>query len=301
MAKRRRNSSLLGPVLLILAGGILLLNVVGALDWNIWWSIVRLWPLLLIGAGLELLLGRTRLGALLATVLVVALAAVALWLVTDGALSTELETAQIRQPLGDATHAQVSIDPVVGALRLEAAAEEANLVAGEIRHGANEDIQESFSQQGDTATYNLGAGSGSWGAFPGGWDQSRVWELSLSPGASLSLGTELAVGDAVLDLSKLSLEDLRVEMGVGHIKLTLPATGQFAASVSQGVGTLEILIPKGMAVRIETDTALAVDHMPDDLVKQEEVYSSPGYSTAANRIEIDASVAIGVLTVRYQE
>lgn len=301
MAKRRRNSSLLGPVLLILAGGILLLNVVGALDWNIWWSIVRLWPLLLIGAGLELLLGRTRLGALLATVLVVALAAVALWLVTDGALSTELETAQIRQPLGDATHAQVSIDPVVGALRLEAAAEEANLVAGEIRHGANEDIQESFSQQGDTATYNLGAGSGSWGAFPGGWDQSRVWELSLSPGASLSLDTELAVGDAVLDLSKLSLEDLRVEMGVGHIKLTLPATGQFAASVSQGVGTLEIVIPKGMAVRIETDTALAVDHMPGDLVKQEEVYSSPGYSTAANRIEIDASVAIGVLTVRYQE
>ena len=105
----------------------------------------------------------------------------------------------------------------------------------------------------------------------------------------------------MLDLTGLTLEDLRAEMGVGRIKVILPATGKFAAKLSQGVGVLEIIIPDGMAVRIETDTALAGHQMPGDLVKNEEVYTSPGYATAANRVEIDASVAIGMLTVRYQE
>jgi Flp pilus assembly protein CpaB len=90
-------------------------------------------------------------------------------------------------------------------------------------------------------------------------------------------------------------------MGLGRLKVTLPATGQFAAKVSQGVGVVEIVIPKGMAVRIETDTALAGREMPGDLVKDEEVYTSPGYATADNRVEIEASVAIGLLKVRYQE
>ena len=301
MAKRRRNASPLGAVLLIFVGGVLLLNAFDVLDWSIWWSIVRLWPLLIVAAGLELLLGRWRLGALLATILVMALAAGSLWLLSTGVIATGMETAQISQPLGDATRADVSIDPVVGELRLKAAPEAANLVEGEIRHGTNEDIQESFSQEGDTATYNLSTGSGSWGTFPGGWDQSRAWELSLSPGASLTLSADMAVGDSALDLTGLTLDDLNAEVGVGRLKVTLRATGQFAAKLSQGVGVVEIVIPAGMAVRIDTDTALAGRQVPDDLVKDEEVYSSPGYATAANRVEIEASVAIGLLKVRYQE
>jgi len=301
MAKRRRNASPLGAVILLFIGGVLLLNVFDVLDWSIWWSIVRLWPLLIIAAGLELLLGRWRWGSLLSTILVIALAAGALWLLYTGVIATGLKTTQISQPLGDATRAEVSIGPVVGQLRLDAAPEAANLVEGKVRHGKSEDIEESFSQEGDTATYSLGTGSGSWGAFPGGWDQSRAWELSLSPGASLTLNADMAVGDSTLDLTGLTLEDLSAEMGVGRIKVTLPATGQFAAKVSQGVGVVEIVVPKGMAVRIETDTALADQQMPDDLVKNEEVYSSPGYATAANRAEIEASVAIGLLKVRYQE
>jgi IS5 family transposase len=203
--------------------------------------------------------------------------------------------------LGDATRAELSIDPGVGTLRVEAASESANLVEGTVRLGKGEEIEESFSQQGDTATYKLSTQGASWTAFSGGWDQSRVWELGLSPGASLVLNTDMGVGDHDLDLTGLVVEQLEVGAGMGRIKVTLPATGQFAANLSQGIGVVEIVIPKGMAVRIEADTALAVRQLPDDLVKQEEVYSSPGYATAENRVEIDAGVAIGLLTVRYQE
>ena len=299
--RRRRRGSPLGAVLLILIGVILLLNVLGVLDWSIWWSILRLWPILLIAAGLELLLGRWWWGSLLSTILVVAVVVVALWFTSAGISTSSLEAVEIRQPLGDATRVNVSIDPGVGSLHLGAASEGANLVEGTIHKTKNEDIQESFSQEGDTATYSLGTELASWNAFPNAVDDTRIWELGLSPDADLSVSADMGVGNAELDLTGLALEELDAGSGVGRIKVVLPATGQFKARLSQGVGIVEIVIPKGMAVRIEADTALAARRLPDDLVEQEEFYTSPGYTSAANRVEIDAGVAIGLLTVRYQE
>ena len=186
-------------------------------------------------------------------------------------------------------------------MRIEAASESANLVEGTVLLGKGEELQEDFSQQGDTATYMLGTKATSWNAFPAGFDNARLWELGLSPGASLAVDTEMGVGDTDLDLTGLIIEELDAGMGMGRVKVVLPATGQFEARLSQGIGIVELVIPEGMAVRIEADTALAARELPDDLVKQEEFYTSPGYATAANRVEIDAGVAIGLLIVRYQE
>jgi hypothetical protein len=298
--KRRRYSSPLGAVLLILIGVSLLLNVLGVLDWSIWWSVLRLWPVLLIAAGLELLLGRTRWGALLATILVVCVIVAALWLTYTGAMPSGLETATIRQPLGDATSAEITLDPVVGTLRLEAASESANLIDGEIRKGRSEGIQESY-RPGDTAIYNLSTDGPSWDFATGAWDESRVWDLGLSPAASLALETDMAVGDDQFDLTGLTIERLSADMGMGRILVTLPSTGRFSVELSQGLGVIEIVIPEGMAVRIQADTAMAGRQMPDGLVKDEEYYTSPGYDSADNRVEIDAAVAMGLLKVRYQE
>ena len=299
--KKRSRGSPLGAVLLILIGVILLLNVLGVLDWSIWWSILRLWPVLLIAAGLELLFGRWWWGSLLSTILVVAVVVVALWLTSTGVTSTRLEAVEIRQPLGEATQADISVEPGIGTLRIGAASEAANLVEGTIHKTRNEDIQESFSQQGSTANYSLGTKLSSWNAFPNAVDDARIWDLGLSPGAELAVNADMGVGNTELDLTSLTIEELDTGSGVGRIKVILPAAGQFTARLSQGIGIIEIVIPKGTAVRIEADTALAARQLPDDLVKQEEFYTSPDYASAANRVEIDAGVAIGLLKVRYQE
>jgi hypothetical protein len=277
------------------------LNVLGALDWNIWWSLIRLWPILLISAGLDLLLGRTRVGSLLAAILLVGLAAGALWLMYTGAASGGLVTTEIRQPLGDATSAEVSIEPVVGTLRVQAAPESASLVDGTVRLGKNEEVQQELTRQGEVASFTLSAEEDGFNTFPSGLSQTRVWELGLSPTPSLALSTNLAVGDTQLDLTGLTMDELSAETGMGRIKVILPATGQLAIKLEQGLGIVEIVIPEGMAVRIKADTAMASRRMPDNLVHEGEFYTTPGYATAANRAEIDAGVAMGLLTVRYQE
>jgi hypothetical protein len=69
------------PVILIGAGLILLLNNIGYLTWDIWGILWRLWPILLIAAGLEILIGRRSfVGSLLvALFLVVVLSGVIWW------------------------------------------------------------------------------------------------------------------------------------------------------------------------------------------------------------------------------
>jgi len=263
--------------------------------------VIRLWPLLLVAAGLELLLGRSKLGGLLATILVLALAVGALWLMDSGAIGADLVKEQIQKPLGESTRASITVEPVVGTLRIGAAVESANLIEGSVSLGRKEEVEQRLAEVGGVATYSLSAEGTSWNAFPGGWDESRVWELALSPGASLSVVAEMAVGNSEIDLTDLTMEHLKADMGLGRIMVVLPATGRFDLSISQGLGLVEIVIPRGMAVRIETDTALAGRQIPDDLVKEEEFYTSPGYANATDRVEIDAAVAVGMLTVRYQE
>jgi hypothetical protein len=303
MEEKRKRVSFLGPVLLIAVGGILLLNTLGFLEWSIWWTILRLWPVLLIAAGLELLLGRRSVwGSVLATMLVLAVLFGAVWLSQSDTVRNTLPSQEIRQPLGNATQAEVAIEPGVGTLRMEAARESANLIEGTIRLVKGEEATEAFSQQGNRATYSLNTGGEAWVPFSGGWDNRRVWELGLSPGAALQLRTDVGAGETVLDLSGLILSDLASTMGLGHTKVTLPADSEFTGQVDQAIGVVEIIVPQGLPLRLQAETALAGRQVPDDFQREgDNVFLSPSYASSDNQVDLKVSVAIGLLTVSYSE
>jgi hypothetical protein len=300
---RRERVNILGPVLLIAIGVVLLLNTLGILQWSIWLTIVRLWPVLLIAAGLDLLLGRySAWGSLLAALLVIGVLVGALWLATtnDAPGGAGLVAENVQQPLGTAASAEVEFSPAVGRLRLEALPEEANLVQGTVYRGRNEDLEQSF-QGGTRATFRLKAGDVSWVPF-GTWAMDRrEWDLGLSPGAALELRAEMGAGEMVLDLTGLHVERLRVSMGLGRAEIRLPATGRFEASVEGAIGQTVIVIPDGLAVRIQANTALAVRNLPQGYRQDGDVYTSPGYADAENRVDLSANQAIGILDVRLAD
>jgi hypothetical protein len=76
-----RRGGLVGPILIIGVGAVLLLNTLGYLPYSIWTVLLRLWPVVLIAIGIDLLIGRRTLaGRLLALVLILALLGGGLWL-----------------------------------------------------------------------------------------------------------------------------------------------------------------------------------------------------------------------------
>jgi len=59
-----------------------------------------------------------------------------------------------------------------------------------------------------------------------------------------------------------------------------------------------VIIPTGMAARIRVDTGLAVSDLPDSYRQRDDVYTSPGYSSADDRVDLEISQAIGKVTIR---
>jgi hypothetical protein len=301
--RKQRRTSLLGPVLLIATGVVLLLNTLGILEWGVWWDILRLWPVLLIAAGLELLLGRrSAWGSVLAAILVLAVLGGALWLaVGDDPGRGGFEAVAVGHPLGEATEAAVSIEPGVGVLRVEALAESASLVQGTVYVGRSEELVEELVTGDGTATLLLRTEGTIAGVDFGGWNDNRIWELGLTPGARLQIQADMGAGEVEMDLAGLDLSELAVEVGLGRAEIRLPAEGRYRARIEGAIGQTVVIIPEGLAVRIQVDAGLAGRTLPAGYEQEESVYTSPGYDTAENRAEIEVSQAIGLLEVRPAE
>jgi len=297
--QKRRKVSLVGPVILIGLGVIFLLNNMGVLAWSVWEVIFRLWPILLVAAGLEIILSRlSAWGSLLALVLTVAIFAGALWLIEpDIGTAQVVAGEEVRQALGEATQARVVIEPGVGALYIEALPESANLVEGTIRVGRGLRVKRHFAVTGETATFILQTEGTTFGPFTG-WADRWNWELGLAPEVPLELEIGLGVGLADVDLTGLTVDDLEVSMGVGRTTVTLPEEGRFYAKIEGAIGETVVVIPAGMAARIRVDTGLAVSDLPDSYQQRGDIYTSPDYDSADDRVDLEVDQAIGRVTVR---
>jgi hypothetical protein len=296
-----RRGGLVGPAILIGLGIVFLLNNLGILSWTIWETLLRLWPVLLVAAGLDLILGRRSIwGSLLALALTVAVLGGAIWL--SGTVIGSVQAArseEIAQPLGEAEQAELTIDPGIGRLHLEAASDSPNLVEGTLGLARGEELAQDFTLQGQRVTFTLRTERASFGPFPTGWIGQRLWDLQLSPRVPLRLRTDLGLGEMDLDLSELRLEELDVELGLGQAVVTLPQEGRFDARIDGAIGQTVVVIPDGLAVRVRLDTGITGRQLPNDYRCADDVCTSPDYQTAVHRVDLEVSQAIGNLVIRH--
>ena len=88
-------------------------------------------------------------------------------------------------------------------------------------------------------------------------------------------------------------------MALGQITLTLPDEGDFQARVDGAIGQIVIVIPAGMEARVCLDTALVSKQLPAEYQYRDQVYTSPGYASAENRVDLQVSLAMGSVTIRH--
>ena len=140
--EHRERHGLVWPVMLIGTGVVLLLSNTGRLPWGVWQTLLSLWPVLLIAAGLDLLFGRrSTWGALLAALLALAVLVGALLSITvsyffyfNNIRLRVLLTSMLATFIGLLTFAIVIFDqPERGELRVKPSACE--LVLDKVMHG----------------------------------------------------------------------------------------------------------------------------------------------------------------------
>ena len=296
-SERRRNQVVL-PVILIVAGVLVFAANLGWLAWGSLWSVLDLWPVLLIAIGADLLTaGRFRWIIVVLTIIVFALAMTGRvpWLGT-GSVTGTAEVHEVEIPLGDADRADVVIR--VGVSELSVSSGDEDLIEGTVRTGPNESFTQEVDRQGDTAVVVLASEQRGIGNIRGNVD--RGWDLELAEDVPMDLSISTGVGRSRLDLREMILSGLRVDAGVGEMTATLPEPreGSYSASFDTGVGATTVRVPDDVPVRIAIDRGLgAVTARGGFESLGGDVYESPDYDDADERITITIDGGVGAITI----
>lgn len=289
-----RRDSFLVPLVLIAAGVILLLNNLGHLPWSVWGTLARLWPVLLIALGLDILFGRSALRwALSAAIAVLVLIAVALTLF--GPASARSAEA-VRVPIGDATRAEVTLTATVGQVTVRASADRDLLVRGEVVAPWPDRGRWDSKRREDTEEFSLTLEREH--GFPSAWWPERTQAtVELAPAIPLALRAMLGEGAAALDLSGLDLTTLAVQGGAGRVEVTLPPRGRFTAYVASGTGEITVRIPSELGARIRVEEGWGPVDTPAAWAREGGLITSPDYDAVPHRVDLTVRTASGRIRI----
>ena len=295
-SERRPRGAGLAIVLIVVGVLILLANF----GWFDWFTLVRLgalWPVLLVAIGADMLTrGRYRVVVWGAAIVVGAL----LYAYDGGGPrgvfgGGPAESHDIVQPLSGARAADVTLKTGVGTLRLGDLASGSDLVRGTILTGRGETLVNEVSHRGDTAVLRLASQQGPSVNVRGG--DRRTWDLQLTRSVPIALDITTGVGTARLDLRALHLSSLQMHAGVGEVTATLPDSGVYRADFKAGVGATHITIPSGMAARVTVKTGLGAVHVNGTFARSGDVYETPGYANASDRVDLNVEGGLGQITI----
>ena len=285
------------PIVLIAIGALALLNNLGLVQLGALLGILQYWPVALVAVGVDLLTsGRYR------TLVIVGAVAVALllWSLAGGAQrlvggASPAEVATVEHQLEGAAAARVTLDLGIGRVRIDDAAASGMLAVGSVALARGESLEQAYGRENGTALLELRTRGPSGSTTFGSGDERR-WALSLTREVPLALRVNAGVGENRIDLRSAQLIDLSFRGGVGESVIELP-TGSYAASVDVGVGATTVRVPLGAAVRLTVATGLGRSDVRGDWNRVGDVYTTPGFESAQERIELRVNGGIGAVSV----
>jgi hypothetical protein len=301
----QRRRGFVFPVLLIVVGVLLFLNYLEVLPWDMWLDSWKFWPVVLILIGLDLALGRRANGLIVAPVLLLMGAGLIgglvwhYWDWTAAPAGTRV-VGQITQPLGTLQSARVELNFGAGELNVRSLpSSSTQLASAQFEgRGANE-VRRYFDETEDGAG-TLRLTGDWWRGFPFfGRDNTRRWDVALSPQVPIALDINAGASSINLDLRDLRISDLRLSVGAVGTNVTFPEKGKTRATISSGAASFDLTIPQGVAARIQHDGALnSLDVDETRFPRDGNHYQSPNYDSADDRLELTLDTSVGSVTVR---
>ena len=289
----------LWPFVLIGLGLLFLLENFGVRTFGVWNALAVWWPLVLIALGADLITRQLAWGRQFTFGLVIVVALfIIFWSISRPAMMIgNLTQETVNIPI-TASRAEIQIGTGVGRLEVEAN-RTGKLIDGRLDLRQNERLEREDSKRGDAQFVRLETKSaGPSMVWPGrDFGSDATWKLALAPNIPIVLRLSTGVGESRIDLANLKVTDLTLNTGIGRTSLVLPSTGAVRAQVDSGIGETNIRIPTGMDTRIRASSGIGAVTVNGNYQRDGETYTSPGFSSASNRIELEVKGGIGRVSV----
>jgi hypothetical protein len=308
--RRGRRGGVVGPLILIFVGGVFLLENTGYLPPNAWLSLWRLWPLVLVLGGIELLFAH-RIPWLILGGLAVVIMGVGVFVTLFGAAPASapgLAPVATETPLGGANQATVAIRFGAGQLSVDSLADSASpdlAVTNYVGPPELAPIPRYVATPGGVGQLEYQLDSHSTPGFVpfiGGRSDATRLDVSLNPGVPITLlNVQTGAADAHLDLSALKVSSLEMAVGASATWIRLPAEvdGTTTAHISGGASSLTLEIPPGVAAQLRVRgglSNLSIDQNRFPNVGGG-VYRSPDYATAQRKIDLNLETGLTSIQV----
>lgn len=256
MNENKRTPNFFWPVIFIGVGAILLLTNLGLMEFEVLdlVNLVRLWPLLLVVIGINVLFGKTASWVGSGFSLLLGLSVIAFIVFGPSYIeplsAKDLITESYSDPMADAESARVKLDFDKGTLEVSSLFDSDNLIEAEVTHDERLD----FSSSGDSrrnVILKLDSDPEFWQLEILGEQQTKG-VVGLNPDLPIELLVDIGGGTAALDLEGLNLSDLEVNSGSGRIELVMPS-GQVPANLGAGSGRVEVQTVEATELDLEVE------------------------------------------------
>ena len=316
----RVNRGLLGwGVFFIVLGAVPLAVQAGTLDEDVVRDAWQLWPLILIGIGLGLVLARTRFAVVGGLVVAVTFGLMGGALLATGiGAATGVTSCGFGGGSGQAfpdqagsfsRDARVSLEMNCGEVTVAGADGAGWSVKGTAGDGRAPEVQSDDARLVVRAPEQQGVSIGAEGSR---WQVTLPRDVAVDVDLSVNAGsgdldlagltvpgftTSVNAGEARADLSGArGAERFDASVNAGSLVMLLPVpSGTLRGSVSVNAGSAEVCVPSGVAVRIHSgDQPLGSTNFEDrGLTRVGDTWSAPGFESATDRIELTVSVNLG--------
>ncbi len=299
-------------IFFVLAGAIPLAVDQGWLSADTIGGAWRLWPLILIGIGIGVLLRRTPFqvagGLVVSATLGLMFGALLAGGATGGlgfGCSPDRTGAAFGNQEGSlASGSSVSIEMSCGDVSVHAATGNGWRLTGRGPAPRVDAIASHLEIRSASRTFFLG-GLGNDGES---WDVTLPSDPLVALSATLNAGTskltldgmhldDLSMttnaGKSTVDLSGATVRSLSYTLNAGSARVALPASSM-TGSATVNAGELGLCIPAGAALRIEASSVLASnDYASHGLIQSGSTWTTPGYDGAAIKIDLSLSANAG--------
>lgn len=302
---------LIWGLILIGIGGLFLLDNLGFIEFY-WGSIWRMWPIVLVIIGINLILPKNRMGNILTVIMIVAVF-VFLWMFT--LTKNRISEGEVSQRIGNTERS--SKNAITGMMRqtfIQEYKDSLKSVDLKIKGGAiTYKILEPNSDQlffaraesdfgSHTKHYKASDGEG-YISFEMNTankkdfniDASRNFvEFNLHPQPIWNLDLDFGAGAADFDLTGYKIQKLDVDCGAASFKAKMGAPlSASKINIDSGAGAVKLQIPEGVACSIRVKTGLSSREFPGFEKVGDNLFQTPGFleSTPHYAIELKGGLS----------
>lgn len=296
--------SIFWGTLFVVLGGLALLNNLDVLDVD-WWTVIKLWPVILIMWGLSAVLDKqpvrwyTILFIIFVTVVMLVITGLIGWFERH----EEFDSADSRdQKFSEGFDARIEraefrFSAGAGKFYLEGTTDQLIEATTRTSFGRYELDRDESREKERISLRMRGGRSGMW--FPGR-ARNQV-EVQLNPNPIWDIIVEVGAAALEFDLSPYRIDEVRIDGGAASFKVKLgDRSEETHMRVRTGASSVEIQVPESVGCELNIVAPLSGKHFPGFEKVGSRIYQTDNFESSAKKIFIDVDAGVSSLRVnRY--